>query len=151
MEPYQELPFRTRVNLGAMTMKGYSAFPKAPSLLEPHHQIIYYHIQDTHWGGVLSLCRDAFSIFCNSGRRGWCRSSVHTKLTKVFCRSTITGISLGRTPSKNVTYEFILSSPACIASLTWMFREMGGKWPYICFFIKYCFQDLLKTERTILL
>ena len=25
-------------------MKGYSAFPKAPALLEPHHQIVYCHI-----------------------------------------------------------------------------------------------------------
>ena len=32
--PYQELPLRAR----AMAIKGYSAFPKAPSLLEPHHQ-----------------------------------------------------------------------------------------------------------------
>ena len=29
-----------RVNLGAMTMKEYSAFPKAPSLLDQHHQIV---------------------------------------------------------------------------------------------------------------
>ena len=34
--PYQMLPFRARVDIGAMAMKGYSAFPKAPALLEPH-------------------------------------------------------------------------------------------------------------------
>ena len=34
-----------------MAMKGYSAFPKAPALLERHHQIVYCHIQDTRWGG----------------------------------------------------------------------------------------------------
>ena len=34
-----------------MAMKGYSAFPKAPALLEPHHQIVYCHIQDTRRGG----------------------------------------------------------------------------------------------------
>ena len=28
-----------------MAMKGYSAFPKAPALLEPHHQIVYCHIR----------------------------------------------------------------------------------------------------------
>ena len=33
----QELPLQARVGLGAMAMKGYSAFPKAPALLEPHH------------------------------------------------------------------------------------------------------------------
>ena len=34
------LPLRARVDLGAMAMKGYSAFPKAPALLKPHHQIV---------------------------------------------------------------------------------------------------------------
>ena len=38
--PYQLLPFRARVNLGAMAMKGCSAFPKAPVSLKPHHQIV---------------------------------------------------------------------------------------------------------------
>ena len=38
--PYQVLPFRAKVDLGAMVMKGYSAFPKAPALLEPQHQIV---------------------------------------------------------------------------------------------------------------
>ena len=41
------LPLRARVDLGTMAMKGYSAFPKAPALLEPHHQIVECHIQDT--------------------------------------------------------------------------------------------------------
>ena len=30
-----------------MVMKGYSAFPKAPALLEPPHQIVWCHILDT--------------------------------------------------------------------------------------------------------
>ena len=38
--PYQVLPFRARVDLGAMAIKGCSAFPKAPVSREPHHQII---------------------------------------------------------------------------------------------------------------
>ena len=38
--PYQMLPLRARVNLGAMAMKGYSAFPKAPALPEPYHQMV---------------------------------------------------------------------------------------------------------------
>ena len=28
---------------------------------------------------------------------------------------------------------------------------MGGKWPYICWFVGCCLQDLLKSARTILL
>ena len=41
-------------------MKGYSAFPKAPVLLEPQYQIV--HIKDACWE-VLNLCRDAVSVF----------------------------------------------------------------------------------------
>ena len=40
IEPYQVLPRQARVDLGAMAVKGYSAFPKVPALLEPHHQIV---------------------------------------------------------------------------------------------------------------
>ena len=45
------LPLRARVDLETMVIMGYSAFPKAPVLLEPHHQIVQCHIQDTHWAG----------------------------------------------------------------------------------------------------
>ena len=38
--PYQVLPCRARVDLGTMAIEGYSAFPKALALLEPHHQIV---------------------------------------------------------------------------------------------------------------
>ena len=40
IKPYQELPLRSRLDLGAMTMKEYTPFPKAPALLEPLHQIV---------------------------------------------------------------------------------------------------------------
>ena len=40
IRPYQVLPFWARVDLGVMVMKGFSAFPKAPASLEPHHQIV---------------------------------------------------------------------------------------------------------------
>ena len=33
-----------------MAVKEYSAFPKAPSLLEPHYQFTKCNIQDTRWG-----------------------------------------------------------------------------------------------------
>ena len=49
---YQVLPLRARVDLGVMIMKGYSAFPKAPALLEPHKS-------DCLVGGVLPLYGDA--------------------------------------------------------------------------------------------
>ena len=46
------LPLWARVDLGEMAMKGYSAFLKAPALLETPRQIVQCHIQDTHWYGV---------------------------------------------------------------------------------------------------
>ena len=38
--PYQELPIQAWVYLGAITIKEYSAFPKAPAFLEHHNQIV---------------------------------------------------------------------------------------------------------------
>ena len=35
------LLLQARVDLGVMAMKGYSTFPKASALLEPHHQIVF--------------------------------------------------------------------------------------------------------------
>ena len=40
MGPYQVQRIRARVDPRAMAMKEYSAFPKGPALLEPHHQIV---------------------------------------------------------------------------------------------------------------
>ena len=34
------LPLRARGDTGAIAIKGYPAFPKAPVLLEPNHQIV---------------------------------------------------------------------------------------------------------------
>ena len=56
------LPLTVREDLGAMAMKGYSAFPKDPALLEPHHQIVC--------GMVLLLCREAVGVFYSSSRLG---------------------------------------------------------------------------------
>ena len=47
-----------------MTIKGYSAFPKASALLKSHHQIVLCHIR-TLIGGVLPLCRNTVGIFCS--------------------------------------------------------------------------------------
>ena len=47
--PSQVLPLRVSLDLRTKTMKRYSAFPKAPSLVKPHHQIFNYPIQDTRW------------------------------------------------------------------------------------------------------
>ena len=42
------LPLRDREDQEAMTMKGYSVFPKAQALLKTQHQILYCHMLDTH-------------------------------------------------------------------------------------------------------
>ena len=51
IRPFQVLPLWARLDLGVMAMKEYSAFPKAQALLEPHHQIVQYHIEDARWQG----------------------------------------------------------------------------------------------------
>ena len=43
------LPLRARLNLGAMAMKGYSAFPKAPPLLDLHYHISFTPLLRCSW------------------------------------------------------------------------------------------------------
>ena len=52
-----------------------------------------------------------------------------------------------------VVYEFVVVSPVgttCLARLTWIVCEMGGKWSYNFCFVECCFQDLFKTSINIL-
>ena len=56
------LQLRARVDRGAMAIKGYSAFPKIPTLLETHHQI-FSVIPKNSLGGVLLLCKEAEGVF----------------------------------------------------------------------------------------
>ena len=51
MGSYLVLSLGVRVDLRAMTVNGYSAFSKAPALLEPYNQIVLCYTQDTRWGG----------------------------------------------------------------------------------------------------
>ena len=55
------LPLWAKVDPGAMALKGYSAFPKAPAFLEPQHQIVSCHVQDTRseGGDLISLQRSS--------------------------------------------------------------------------------------------
>ena len=43
---------------------------KAPGV-EPHHHMVYFHIQDTHWW-ILPLCIGAVGIFYRRSRLGYC-------------------------------------------------------------------------------
>ena len=55
---FQAIQFSQTIQF-SITMKGCSVFPKASELLEPHHQTVYCHNQDTRWGGLTPLqgCR----------------------------------------------------------------------------------------------
>ena len=64
------LPFRVRVDLGMMAMKGYSVLSKASALLERHHQIILCHIRTFVVGGILPLSREAVGVFYCPSRLG---------------------------------------------------------------------------------
>ena len=69
--PYQVLPLRARVDLGAMAMNGYSAFSKAPALLEPPHYVVSCHKQDTLWGRGSNLSPDVYCTGTLSDQYCW--------------------------------------------------------------------------------
>ena len=78
--PYQVLSLQARVGLWVMATKGYSVFPKAPSLLEPHHQIVLCHI---HSMGESYLSVEMQSVYSKAPllieqvRKGWPRVIWH--------------------------------------------------------------------------
>ena len=47
-------------------------------------------------------------------------------------------------------YKRRLQCPTCLVCLIWIVCEMGGRWPYSCCFMGYCFKDLFKTAHNIL-
>ena len=61
---------RARVDHGAMAMKRYSVFPKAPVLPKPHHQNLWCHIQGTHRGSLTSLYEDLQSMYTTAQAAG---------------------------------------------------------------------------------
>ena len=56
------LPPLARVDLGALAIKGYSAFPEDPALLDPHQQIVECHIKDLRWES-LTLSSEMLSVY----------------------------------------------------------------------------------------
>ena len=80
------LPLRAWVDLVAMAMKGYSVFPKAPALLELHHQIVSCHIQDTRWRSFTHLRRSSRCIFYRPSRLAYFRLYICVKSGRVTFR-----------------------------------------------------------------
>ena len=40
--------------------------------------------------------------------------------------------------------------PACLVRLTWIVFVMGCRWPYSCYFVECCLQDVFSTAHSIL-
>ena len=59
-----------------MAMNECSTCPKAPASLDPYHQNVLCHIQDTSWG-ILSLCSDAVDVFYCLSWLGKLRRMIH--------------------------------------------------------------------------
>ena len=59
------LPLWARVDLGAIAMKGYSAFPKAPAGTSPSDCLVSYPGHS-----FLPLCGEAVGVFYNPSRLG---------------------------------------------------------------------------------
>ena len=108
-----------------MTMKGYSTFPKAPTLLYPHHQS-FNVISRTLVRRVLPLCSDSVGAFC----------SRHPQPTG--------------SPYFDINYYFILLTPKasfCVISdnsgfdiinhLFWAEIIRDSMFPFIGFLYKY--------------
>ena len=66
IEPYQALSLWVRVDLRVIAMKVYCTFPKAPTLLESHHQIVWYHILKIRKNDMLQAGIETLMNLCQS-------------------------------------------------------------------------------------
>ena len=135
------LPLRARVDLGAMAMKRYSAFPKAPALLEPHHQIVKCHIQDTRWGGHTPLQRSSrcilqpqptgqISIRIKKSTDFWLRNNHILSIWAFVFRHFLT-VLVGYSPVRNIIlYPFWTSNQMVVCLFGWFF----GLWTLVGLF-----------------
>ena len=74
--------FRARVNLAAITIKGYSVFPKTPALLEPNH---LESCQDSRWKGlVLPLFIGLVGLFYNLNWLGYERIGIYIEKSQTI-------------------------------------------------------------------
>ena len=83
-------------------------------------------------------------------------SNARTELVNVSFvdRSTLVLSCVGvlrRTTSLTTSSFLHQQCPACLACPTLMVCQMGGKWPYSCYFVGCCFVDLFKTARKIII
>ena len=85
-------------------------------------------------------------------------SKLHPVSTQSWCNQvladqpTLLCACLG-VKEDNVVYEFVLTSSVVfhiMFVLLVIVCEMRSKWPYSCYFVKCCFQDLFKTAHSIL-
>ena len=94
MGPNQVLPLGLRVDLGVMAMEGYSAFPKAPALMEPHHQVVYSVISRALVVRILPLSRDAVGVFYNCSRLDFAKFKLNLTFVQIFIGSFLLKIRI---------------------------------------------------------
>ena len=69
-----------------------------------------------------------------------------------FYWSTNTCMPMFKSPLENIIYNIVFDFQMCPThSIRWIVCKIQGKWPYSSGFVEFCFQDLFKTERSILL
>ena len=72
-------------------MKGYSTFSKALRL-EPHHQVVLCHAQDTHWSGRgLYLSAEILSVY-STAPDSW--ATVNLRINLRYVRSVDACVAL---------------------------------------------------------
>ena len=61
-----------------------------------------------------------------------------------ICLWANTGVLMCGSPLQKVTYDFVLTSPACLLRLNCMVFHIEVKWPYSSCFVWCCFRVLLQ-------
>ena len=153
--------------MGVMAMKEYFSFPKAPTLMEPHHQIVLLRLSlFVHKSSSSSSsCRvasmdipDSLSPLLPIIHRVVRSSGLHPVSSHSCCMYVLAGrpafawpyVGVQRSTSLMSSSLLLQQCPACLVRLACIVFVMGGRWPYRWCLVGCCRQDLFNIARIIL-
>ena len=102
----------------------------------------------------LTLSRHLSLSFIGSSRS----SGLHPESSQSCCMLVRAGHPAFARPCEGVhrstspmsSSQLLQQCPVCLVRLIWIAFVMGGRWPYSCCLVGYCFQDLFNIARNIL-
>ena len=118
-----------------------------------YHHHHHHHVVPQAWISLILSCHFSLSFITSVRSSGLHPVSSHSCWLYVWAgRPAFAWPNVGVHRSTSLMSSSLLlqECPACLVRLTWIVFVMGGRWPYICYLVGCCRQDLFNITRSIL-